>query len=448
MLNRIFRLLQRSLLVAVLPGFGLSYAQQVELSGLPDYPSQPVSEATWTRTAENMRWMSRNFSVKPSLILSRGEKLYEIPANFPGGPGLGDFEFIVPGNNLPLTLREVLEQAEVDAFLVLKADELIYEQYFNGFDAHTHHSWFSGAKSLLGMAVGILVEEGRLDVGKSPADYISELRESAYAGVTLQQVLNMTTALAYTSDPEAMNPGHLRHEYLKRGGMLPAFDIYLQTLEPSEENVPRGVRAVSTLVTASTSVDPGKSFDYQNINVDVLGWVIERASGQPLSEFLRDRVWRKLQTEHDAIMPTDPNYTALAAGGLSSTARDAARFGLSVVNGGLLGKAKIFPQAWIESTCRYNQADEQSFFDRRKTAADFSAFGSVQAYRNYWYIHDRGECAMATRGFGGQSIYINRARGVVIVTFASALAEDREGNNALMYVTHQLASRISSIAAD
>jgi len=236
-----------------------------------------------------------------------------------------------------------------------------------------------------------------------------------------------------------MTPGHVRFEYLQRAGMFPPYNVYQQSLDPNNSQVPRGVRSLIPALTSHPDIQPGELFNYQNINVDVIGWLIEAIAEQPLQEFLREHVWRELQTEHDAFMPTDPNFTALAAGGFSSTARDAARFGLAVLNDGQLGQEQIFPIAWIKDTYRYSDNDASAFAQREPSSSDFSAYGSVIAYRNYWYIHDQEQGAMATRGYGGQSIYINKASNVVIITFASGLAENRQASNVLMYLSHELA---------
>jgi CubicO group peptidase (beta-lactamase class C family) len=420
----------------------IAQAQQVEIVGLPDHPPQEVTEANWSQTSDNMRWMSRNFSVKPSLLIPRGDGLLPLARHPDYDEELLQRSFAVPGTDGGLTLARALSDARVNAYLVLKDGKLLLEQYYNGFHPHMHHSWYSGAKSLIGMAIGLLVEQGRLDVEKTPAFYLPELKDSAYNSISIRQVLNMTTALAYTEDPDALQPGQFRHEYLQRAGMLPPYSVYMQTLDPAQANIPRGVRGLMPLLKPSESVQPGERFDYQNINVDVAGWLIESVAGQRLEQFLSERVWRKLQTEHDAIIPTDPNFTALAAGGFSSTARDAARFGLAVVNGGVLGNEKVFPPGWVADTCRATAADREAFANQVPTPGDFTALGSIYAYKNYWYIQDGEDCAMTSRGFGGQSVYINRARGIVIVTFASSTAAESRAKNRLLYLSHAMAGAL------
>jgi|GEM_PF-511354 len=420
----------------------LSSYQQVfakeSLSGLKDYPFQPVTEGNWMQEG-NLRWMARNFSVKPTLLLSRGNQIFDIPRK-----ATSDIEqrtFSLPGDLGQISILEALEAADTDAYMVIRDGTIIYERYFHDFSEYSHHSWFSSAKSLIGMAMGILVTEHKIDVGKTPADYLPPLKGSAFDKATIRQTLNMTTALGYTFEDSALQTGHFRHEYYARAGMLPAFEIFTKTLNPKTASVPRGIRGMTPLLQTAPQFVPGETFSYQNINVDIAGWLIEEISGMPLHHFLRDRIWAKLQTEHDALIPVDPNYTALASGGFSSTLRDAARFALAVLYEGKLGDETIFPTSWIRETYNYSEAEAKAFANHSKQPGpDFSALGAIKAYKNYWYIFDRNQGAMATRGFAGQSIYINKEKSVAILTFASAPQDKRDNSSRLMYLTHLLAN--------
>lgn len=438
------RLSKPTILLAILGLCGpvVSLGQSATGPDAPrDYPYQPVSEATW-QNPENLRWMTRNFSIKPSLMLPRGSLLVPLPYRIDS-----DFEnrkLHLPGYPNVVQLGSFLQAADIDGYIVVKSGAILYERYFNDFDEHSHHSWFSSAKSLIGMAMGILVEEGRVDVERTPAEYLVPLAGSAFGQVTIRQMLDMTSALAYTHDPDALEPGHFRFEYFSRAGMFPPFQIFQETLEPASSKTVRGVRGLMPMLEANPSLSAGHTFEYQNINVDVAGWLIEEVSGVPLHMFLRDNIWAKLGTEHDAFMPTDPNYTALAAGGLSSTLRDAARFGLCIVNDGKVGGKQVIPKSWIQKTYQYSKADAAQFANHLKTdARDVSVFGTVKAYRNFWYILDKDQGAMASRGYLGQSIYVNSEKNIVIAYFASVPQMQKPADvEHLMFLSHALANQL------
>lgn len=423
-----------AVLVALMSTISLA---QEGLADLNDYPFQAVHENNWAH-AENIRWMARNFTIKSTKVLARGDRTYHLPSG--DKIDVEALTFLLPGDDRSMTMLEAMAATNTDGYIVLKDGKVVYEKYFDGFDEHDHHSWFSGSKSLIGMAIGILVDQGRIDANKTPADYIPALKRSAFSQVTVRQLLDMTTALAYTFDKDAMKPGHLRYEYFIRAGM--ASGAHLVTGDP-KLNAPRGIRALATLVKPHGEIEPGEVFLYQNINVDVAGWLIEAVSGLPLRQFIRENIWVKLQTEHDALMITDPNYTEQASGGLISTLRDHARFGLAVLNGGELNGERIFPQEWIQQTYQYSDADAQAFANHKTySGADFSAVGAVKAYKNYWYIYDREQGAMSSRGFAGQIVYLNHIKNVVVVAFSGASQEQGHDRDRLMHFTHLLAEKL------
>ncbi|MFK7733793.1 MAG: serine hydrolase domain-containing protein [Pseudomonadales bacterium] len=409
----------------------------INLGSLSDYPPQPVTESNWSQ-AENIRWMARNFSVKPSRILARGGSVYNLPVG--KEVNIEPIEFRAPGDGEAVSMLDAFTAASVDGCVVIKDGQIIYERYFDGFSESSHHSWFSAGKSLVGMAMGILVAEGKIDLRKSPADYIGALKDSAFELATVRQVLNMRSALDYTFHSDAMSPGALRYEYQLRAGIFPNSHLASGALTQS---APRGVRSMLPLIKPATELKPGESFIYQNANVDVAGWLIEEESGMPLHQFIRERVWMKLQTEHDALMNTDPNYTVLASGGMSTTLRDAARFGLAVLNDGKLNSHEIFPSSWIESTLTYSDEDEQAFAKHtRYQESDMSALGAIKAYKNYWYIYDRTQGAMASRGFAGQFVYLNKKQNLVMAVFSGASSAQNSARDRLMHFAHLLANKI------
>ncbi|MFK7733647.1 MAG: serine hydrolase domain-containing protein [Pseudomonadales bacterium] len=410
---------------------------EINLVELVDHPSQPVTESNWSQP-EHIRWMGRNFSVKPSRILARGKDVYDLPVG--KTMNLESMQFTAPGAARAVSMLEAFTTASVDGCIVIKDGQVVYERYFDGFSESSHHSWFSAAKSLIGMAIGILVNEGKIALTKSPANYLSALKGSAFESVTIQQVLNMRSALDYTFHSNAMTPGGLRYEYQLRAGIFA--NSHLASGAPTQSG-PRGVRAMLPFVKPSTELKPGESFVYQNANVDVVGWLIEEVSGMPLHQFIRERVWVQLQTEHDALMNTDPNYTVLASGGLSSTLRDAARFGLAVLDNGKLNGREIFPATWVGATRNFSRADQQAFAKHtRFQGADMSALGAIKAYKNYWYIYDREQGAMASRGFAGQFVYVNKTQNLVMAVFSGASTDQNHERDRLMHFAHLLANRI------
>jgi CubicO group peptidase (beta-lactamase class C family) len=210
----------------------------------------------------------------------------------------------------------------------------------------------------------------------------------------------------------------------------------------------RGIRAVLPLINPHPTIKPGEVFAYDNPNVDVIGWITAEVSGAPLEVFLREHAWKDLQTEHDGMLVTDPSYVSQASGGLISTLRDHVRFSLAVVNNGKLGDKQVFPHAWVQDTFNYSQANANSFqkhVDESKAAnkSDYSQHGLIKAYKNYWYIIDKDQKAMISRGFAGQFSYVNQEKDVTITVFAGQAASQRPEADRLSYFSHLVAHRLN-----
>ncbi len=311
-----------------------------------------------------------------------------------------------------------LEQDQTDGIIVLKDGHIIWEAYYDGFGPKDHHLWASGTKSLIGMATGILVERGQIDLQQKVSHYLPELAQTGWSRATVQDTLNMSSALDYQETMTQSQAGSIAFEYFKRIGLLPAFD--LMQLKRSTDETPRGVRQLLKRFKSNDAFSPGEKFEYHSPNVDVMAWLIERVSGQKLRQFLSEEVWAKLQTEHDAFITADASFTPIATGGMNTTLRDFARFGAAVMNDGVLGAQRVFPKAWVRSS---TQVDAATVAATKKSV--YKQPGSpvfdphLLAYKNFWWLHDQPGVFTA-RGIYGQNLYFDRSSNVLIATFASA----------------------------
>ena len=132
-------------------------------------------------------------------------------------------------------------------------------------------------------------------------------------------------------------------------------DFSLYSIDPALSDEPRGVRDMLPQFRQADGGTTGAMFQYQSPNVDVIGWLVERVTGEPLVDFIRQNIWAPLGAEHDAVFTTDVSFAPIATGGFNSTLRDAARFGLMALNDGCLDK-QIAPESWMKDT--YDLRDE------------------------------------------------------------------------------------------
>jgi CubicO group peptidase (beta-lactamase class C family) len=153
---------------------------------------------------------------------------------------------------------------------------------------------------------------------------------------------------------------------------------------------------------------PGKEFHYISANTQVLGMVLEAATGQKLASYMEKNLWSRLGPEGDAHWLTDAHGTELGFGGLCVRTRDYARFGLLYLNQGrnLKGEQLLRPE-WIQESVTPRTAYLQP---GRKSHNGIPSLG----YAYQFWIPQSEEGEFVAVGVYGQFIYVNSTRRVVI----------------------------------
>jgi len=314
-------------------------------------------------------------------------------------------------NGDELSLDGLLEKHDADGFLVLRDNEVVYENYFNGFSEHSRHIWFSMTKSLVSVAFGVLMDKYDIDLSASPAKYIEELKGSGFERTSIQDVFNHASAIAFKENYVDPDSDFARYYAPAMGlGFIPG----AQDAQPADTEIYGVYDFLAKFVQQDRAHQPGEMFEYNSANADVIGWLIARLSDMPLHEFISQHIWSKLGTYHDAAIIVDRAYMPAATGGMTSTLRDAALFGQLVLNRGQANGKQLVPAAWIDETLNLDDLDRQRY-------AKNSLYGDEwwQYYKNMWWILDPAKREYAACGVHGQVIYINGSTNTVIAQFSS-----------------------------
>ncbi|BFP42217.1 serine hydrolase [Flavobacteriaceae bacterium GF1] len=299
----------------------------------------------------------------------------------------------------PMTWKESLLRNYTDGILILHKGKIVYEKYFGALKSNGVHAAMSVSKTFTGTLGALLVEEGLLDENKTGSDYVPELRDSAFGDATIRQILDMTTGLKYSEDYS--NPNAEIWAFSAAGNPFP---------KPPSYNGPNNY--YDYLVTVQKEGGHGEVFGYKTINTDVMGWIISRVTGKPLSELLSERIWKPLGTHVDGYFQVDGAGIAFAGGGFSANMRDMALFGEMVRKNGKFNKNQILPSRLVEDIRNGGN----------KVAFNQSVYGKSLknwSYRNMWWITHNEHGAFAARGVHGQTIYIDPLAEMVLVRFAS-----------------------------
>jgi CubicO group peptidase (beta-lactamase class C family) len=320
-----------------------------------------------------------------TVLLPRGDgPVFPLPKGAPWQP--------------PPEVADWIAARSVTGIAVLKDGALVHESYSLGTGPDDRRISWSMAKSYLSMLLGILrAEDGVLpDLDVQVAEVVPALTGTGYDGVTLRQVLTMTSGVAFNED------------YLDFWSDINRMGRTLALGQPMD-----GFAAS----LATRGAEPGARFHYVSIDTHVLGMVIRAATGRPVADLMQERLIGKMGLEADAYYIADGTGEPFVLGGLNMATRDYARMGQMVLEGG----RGIVPADWLaEST-------------RRQAPGDLAAMG----YGYQWWVPpgQDGDEVMA-QGIYGQYVFIDRTRGVVVaVNSADRGFEDpgvEDGNIAML----------------
>ncbi|WP_321489176.1 serine hydrolase [uncultured Hyphomonas sp.] len=262
--------------------------------------------------------------------------------------------------------------------VILHNGKIRLERYEMGFRSDGRWTSFSVAKSLTSTLVGAAVKDGAIKNLDDPvSDYIDELKGSAYDGVTVEQVLTMTSGIDWNED------------YSDPASDVAQFD--LQEVEP-------GRSALATYMAGlGRAHAAGEVWNYSTGETNLIGVLVSRATGRELASYLSEKIWTPYGMEQDATWLLGHDGHEISGCCIQASVRDFARFGQFMLEGGL----DVLPDGWI-AAATVKQAD----------------IGSPgEGYGYQWWTWDDG--AYQADGIFGQGIFIDPNRNLVIASNAS-----------------------------
>ena len=176
---------------------------------------------------------------------------------------------------------------------------------------------------------------------------------------------------------------------------------------------PRGGRSTNTWIAKLQKKPglPGKEFDYISVNTQVLGMVLEAATGQNLASYMQEKLWSRLGAEADALWITDAHGTELGFCGLCMRTRDYARFGLLYLNQGRNQKGEqLLPPQWIQDSV----TPRTDYLRPGRKLYEGMRGVPELGYAYQFWIPQGEEGEFMAIGVYGQFIYVNPMRRVVI----------------------------------
>ena len=348
----------------------------------------------------NARWAYHHMrELAPAAQIWRGEAR---PWQLPAQPRALDTLAFEDDKGAHTTLADWQRATYTDGLLVLHKGRVVYEKTYSGMAPHQPHALWSMSKAFTGLLATMLIHDGTIDPAAPVARYLPELKDSAWGDATVQQTLDMTTAIDYKED--FRDPSSGIFQYLIAAGLVPA---------PAGYAGPRTLHEF--LPTLKKAGEHGTGFHYKSVDTEVVGWLLQRATGKSLATLISERLWSRIGAQEDAYVHADPIGMQVASVGMGASLRDIGRVGQMLLAGGRAeGRAVVVPAAIADIR---KGGDAQAFRAGGQTAR----FG--YSYHNHWWIPHDADGSYEMKGVGGQHLHINPAAQLVIVKLSAQPGE-------------------------
>lgn len=301
------------------------------------------------------------------------------PQALPQGPALADTargELIDYANNF-------------DSFslLVLHRGKIVLEWYRQDYHPQRLTQSQSMHKTLQAILIGQAIEQGLINsVDQPAADFLPEWQQDSRRDITIRQLLQMSSGLENFTN--SFNP------------WAPAF----RWLFASD--------TISATLAFPQQQAAAQQFDYNDLNAQLLGIILSRASGRRYSEWLAEQLWQPLGNGRAEVWLDRPGGEAMHACCLLATTRDWARFGLMLANQGRNQQGQqVVPAAWIEEMVTASPLTPH--YGYLIWLGDNQVNDRLTGYRKTepWLVDD----VAFLSGYGAQRVYVSPSAELVVV---------------------------------
>lgn len=290
--------------------------------------------------------------------------------------------------SIPDSTLQLLEELQTVSLVKIKADSLVLEKYWDGFSDSSLSGSFSMAKSITSLLLGVAIREGKIQSVNQPVgDFLPSFKEGEKAAVTLKDLLTMSSGTDW-------------------------YESYLNPLSITAE-LYYGTDVTKTALAVKMQDTPGKVHYYKSGDTQLLGLVIEKATGVSLSEYAAEKLWKPLGAVHPALWSVDHEKGAVKAYCcFNSNARDFARIGQLMLQGGKWNGVAIIDSAYFAQSITPCMIK-----DREGNACDY--------YGYQWWIDPAHPEVFYARGILGQYIIVIPSKKTILVRLGKKTSKKR-----------------------
>ena len=289
-----------------------------------------------------------------------------------------------------LSLNDYVQQVEVNGLIIIHKGKIVFEGYPRMFPTDLHINMLI-TQVFVSTSIAILEDKGLIDTSKPIDYYFDALKNSGWKGVPVIDILAESSGIDR---------------------------VPLKTYEKSFD-------PIKDLATAKSAKSSGKEYQFSNADAMVLTLLVEKISGLTFRDFVEQEIWRKIGSEHSALLGINTNGTSVSyASGMSTTLRDLARFGLAFTPSGRKNANPIISDTHLSKIRNVNKNLNRS---RDPKENKYSSY-------QWQAVYDDGDFYKGAHG--GQGLYISPAKDLVIAYFGTA--NTNRQSNQLHIISRQL----------
>jgi CubicO group peptidase (beta-lactamase class C family) len=217
------------------------------------------------------------------------------------------------GTQKDLTVDSYLSRQRIMGLLIIKDGVIQLERY--QYDRKPEHRFLSNsmAKSLVSLAVGIALSEGKIKSLDDRADrYAPKLSSTLFGETTIRNLLRMASGARFTEEYDGKDDASRFTEAIRNEGIELAAKVVTERKYPQ-----------------------GSHFSYASAQTHVIAAVLRGATGMSISEYLTPRLWQAIGAETSALWRTDKTGLEMAGGNFNATLEDYGRLGIVLANDGV-----------------------------------------------------------------------------------------------------------------
>jgi CubicO group peptidase (beta-lactamase class C family) len=230
-----------------------------------------------------------------------------------------------------ISFQDFLDQTHTNAFLVIRNGKITYEYYKDKQYSSMRLPSYSVGKTMTSIVVGQLIDQGKISESDTFVKYFPEYKTGgSFDTITIAQLLDMQSGIG-VSDNYPSGPS---------GWGVAIAQMYAST------DIPWFLKH-----NRKMDFEPGTDSIYRSVDPQMIGMVIQKVTGQSVSDYFSKNIWQAVGAEHDATWNVDK------VGGYEKTfccfnafARDYARMGQLIMNNGMVPatKKQVISASWMK----------------------------------------------------------------------------------------------------